>query len=99
MTESALEQKLKSYVESLGGLYWKFTSPSMTGVPDRICLFKGGHVVFVEWKRPGRLSGLSEKQKIIRKKLTERGFTVLVVDNEILFKQCIDTLMENWNDI
>lgn len=97
--ESELEQKMKHYVEQKGGIYWKFTSPSTTGVPDRICLFKGGHAVFVEWKRPGRLNGLSAKQKIIRDILVRLGFTVLVVDDAEVFKDCIDLLMRHWNEV
>lgn len=97
--EAALEQKLSSYVKQNGGIYWKFTSPSTTGVPDRICLFKGGHIVFVEWKRPGRIDGLSEKQKIICNKLRKLGFTVLVVDSEDSFKQQIDDLKRGWYEI
>ena len=36
----------------MGGITFKFTSPSTKGVPDRIVIYKGV-VAFVEVKRPG----------------------------------------------
>ena len=32
----------------------KFTSPSMTGIPDRIILLPKAKIEFIEKKRPGR---------------------------------------------
>ena len=51
--EKEIEKKLKAAVEKEGGLCFKFLS-SVSGVPDRICLFDGGVIVFVELKAPGR---------------------------------------------
>lgn len=53
MLEKQLEQQLKTAVEQHGGLCWKFTSPGTAGVPDRIIILPGGHIGFVELKRPG----------------------------------------------
>ncbi|MDU5149325.1 VRR-NUC domain-containing protein [Anaerococcus prevotii] len=36
------------------GLCLKFTSPSMTGIPDRIILLTKGKIEIIEVKRPGR---------------------------------------------
>lgn len=52
--EASLESKLVHEVQKRGGLCWKFTSPGIAGVPDRIVLVPGGKVVFVEMKAPGK---------------------------------------------
>ena len=36
------------------GLCLKFTSPSMTGIPDRIILLPKEKIEIIELKRPGR---------------------------------------------
>lgn len=53
MREIKVEEALRKAVEAEGGLCLKFRSPGNDGVPDRICLFPGGRVAFVETKRPG----------------------------------------------
>ncbi|UOF83007.1 hypothetical protein [Caudoviricetes sp.] len=53
MLERDLERAMVHRVESIGGLHYKFTSPGRRGVPDRIVIFPGGKLVFVEMKRPG----------------------------------------------
>lgn len=61
MKESQLEQYLKREVDKLGGLSFKWVSPSLRGVPDRIVILPNGSVEFVELKtETGRLSKLQE---------------------------------------
>jgi len=50
MRESQIEKYLTARVKAAGGLCWKFTSPGMPGVPDRIAMLPGGRIVFVELK-------------------------------------------------
>ena len=79
MRESIVEKKLKSEVEKLGGKAYKFTSPGSAGVPDRIVLFPGSKVFFVELKAPGKqLEPLQAKRK---KELEQLGFKVFKIDN------------------
>lgn len=55
--ENEVEQYLCKMVRELGGIPYKFTSPGRNSVPDRICVFPGGGVLFVECKAPdGKLS-------------------------------------------
>ena len=54
MLESTIEAALLTRVRSLGGMCEKFTSPSHRSVPDRLCTFPGGVIVFVEVKAPGK---------------------------------------------
>ena len=61
MRESVIERLLANKVKALGGLSYKFSSPSHAGVPDRVVIFKS-RVVFVELKtETGKLSGIQIK--------------------------------------
>lgn len=53
MLEKIIEKRLKGKVESLGGRAIKLDS--VKGIPDRLILIPGGHVLFVEVKRPGEV--------------------------------------------
>ena len=54
MLECDIEKLLKRPIKALGGLCLKFETPGFTGVPDRILMLPGGHIVFVETKQPGK---------------------------------------------
>lgn len=51
--ENRVEQRLIDGVKALGGRTFKFVSPGLAGVPDRIVILPGGIVHFVELKAPG----------------------------------------------
>lgn len=60
--EKDIERRLVWHVERLGGKAWKFTSPGMRGVCDRLVLLPGGEVWFVEIKTlQGRVSMAQER--------------------------------------
>ena len=48
MKESTVERNIRRQVEGLGGVAWKWVSPGRRGVPDRICILPGPHIIFVE---------------------------------------------------
>ena len=54
LRESYVERKLTTEAQKRGGLAVKFVSPGFDGVPDRLVLFPGGKVAFVELKAPGK---------------------------------------------
>lgn len=62
MKESEVESYLVWHVERMGGKAYKFASPSMRGVSDRIVCLPNGDTWFIELKRPkgGRLSPLQQ---------------------------------------
>lgn len=77
MLESKIENRLKKAVEAQKGKCLKFVSPGMRGVPDRICLYPGGRIIFVETKAPG---GKPEPLQLKRHdELRVLGFDVKVV--------------------
>jgi hypothetical protein len=77
MIEQRLEQTLRKLVERQGGRAIKFTGWS--GAPDRIVLFPGGRVVFVEMKAPG--GKVRPLQKKRHQQLKALGFEVWVIDS------------------
>jgi hypothetical protein len=61
MRESEIEAYFKWSVEMVGGITYKFTSPSHRGVADRIACLPDGQTWFVELKtKGGRLSPLQK---------------------------------------
>lgn len=74
--ESSIERQLKRTVEGLEDkiMCLKFESPGMSGVPDRVILLPGGHIVFVELKQPGKHE--RARQEYVQQKIRDAGFTV-----------------------
>lgn len=54
ITEKQVEARLTKGMKLAGGKSYKWVSPGNVGVPDRICIFQNGVVVFVELKAPGK---------------------------------------------
>ena len=76
MRESFIEEKLTKAVKQNGGVCWKFTSPGIAGVPDRIILMPKGRIAFVEVKAPNQKP---RPLQLSRHKLLRRlGFQVYV---------------------
>lgn len=80
MNEKLIEEKLRTGIKKRGGLSLKFTSPSFTGVPDRIVLMPAGKLYLVELKSTGK--GLSPRQRLVFPMLEKLGFSVEVIDDQ-----------------
>ena len=78
MEESAIEKYLIKSVKAVGGKCYKFVCPGHVGAPDRICLFPGGRIFFVETKAPGGKPRPS--QLAFHRELAALGVTVRVID-------------------
>ena len=90
MREKTLEQKFRAAVKAIGGLALKFTSPGFDGVPDRIVLFPGGKMAFVEVKAPGEKP---RPLQLARHRLLRRlGFRVYELDEESQIGGMIDEI-------
>lgn len=78
-SEKRLEQVLTKEVKKMGGLALKFVSPGVAGMPDRIILFNGGRIAFVELKAPKKkMRPLQIKRK---RQLEALGFLVYCIDS------------------
>ena len=77
-SEKLLESKLRKEFRKIGGLCIKLSALNFAGIPDRLCLFPGGRVLFVEVKttkeKPRKL------QNAIHTKIRTLGFRVDIVD-------------------
>lgn len=90
MNEKIVERKLVTEVKKRGGLCPKFVSPGLVGVPDRLVLFKGGLLAFVELKAPNKKSRPIQVKRIGQ--LKQLGFKVFVVDNVEMIGGVLDEI-------
>ena len=81
-SEKVVEPYLKKKVEAMGGLCLKFTSPSYTGVPDRLVILPINVIFFVETKTTKK--GLSPRQRLVKRLLESLGVKVYVADSKIV---------------
>jgi hypothetical protein len=78
-SEKKLEILLRNTVElKMEGKCLKLLSAHITGLPDRLCLFPGGKVLFVELKTSGKKP--KKIQALIHNQLKALGFRVEVLD-------------------
>lgn len=80
MQESCIEMQLRKAAERAGGRAFKFVSPGVLGVPDRIVILPGGAVAFVEVKAPWAKPRPS--QRLVLRRLYRLGVRVATVDNK-----------------
>ncbi len=81
MRERTVEAYLRKRVRETGGECYKFTSPGRRGVPDRMCVWPGNVVVFVEVKRPGEQPTAQQLRE--HKRMRKYGLLVVPVDTKI----------------
>lgn len=78
MRESSIEKRLVTEVERVGGWCLKLPAIHNAGLPDRLCLFPGGEIVFVELKAFGKKP--RKIQILMHQKLKALGFRAEVID-------------------
>ena len=79
MTEKDLELMLVNEVKRRGGRAFKFISPGLNGVPDRLVLMLGGKLGFVEVKAPGKKMRPNQIKR--KRQLESLGFLVYCLDD------------------
>jgi len=79
MNEKQIEQALVRKVKAMGGIAPKFVSPGFDGMPDRLVLFPGGLIAFVEVKAPGKKPRAIQTAR--HEMLRRMGFLVYVLDD------------------
>ena len=89
-TEKSIEQVLVRLAKKHGGMAVKFLSPGLDGVPDRLLLFPGGRLAFVELKAPGKkMRPLQIKRK---RQLEQLGFPVYCIDSKEMIGGILDEI-------
>jgi len=88
LLERDIENYLVDQVRYAGGKAFKFSSPSNRAVPDRICCFPRGRIVFVECKAPGKKP--TPLQLKVLGFLNSLGHNVVVIDS----KEKVDVLLK-----
>ena len=92
MKEREIEALLRNGVKQLGGRAYKWGSLGNAGVPDRIVVFPGGVVHFVELKQEhGKLTRL---QTIQQKRLKDLNATVFTLYGLDAVKQYLEEVKE-----
>ena len=89
-SEKAVERKLVEFVKAKNGLCIKLLCDQLTGLPDRLCLFPGGVIIFVEVKTTGQKP--RRIQTFIHNKLRALGFRVEVVDTIKAVTKLLDSI-------
>ena len=79
MRESQIEAHLTQRVKALGGLCWKFTSPNLRGVPDRVLLMPEGQTYWIELKAPGQQPNRLQQRR--HAELRARNHRILMLDS------------------
>lgn len=79
MRESQIEKHLAAKVKAAGGLCWKFSSPNLRGVPDRVVILTLGRFCWVELKAPGKKPTVLQLRRHAELRL--RGHRVVVLDS------------------
>jgi len=94
LSEGVIERRVCDHAFTIGLLQYKFVSPNLRGVPDRIFLYEG-HALFIEFKAEGDTRGLRPLQQKQRDKLVEHGCPVFVVSSVKAGKNILDSFKQN----
>ncbi len=90
--ERDIEKNLGMILDDWDCLYLKFVSPGHAGVPDRMILTPGGHVIFVELKQEGKK--LRPLQVYWQKTLQRMHFAAFVVSDRDSACKCLGYVNE-----
>lgn len=85
--ERTVERRFRELAARHGGVAFKWESPGVAGVPDRILLLPGGRMFLVELKRPGGRP--RPIQRAMHARLERLGFPVHVVDDADMFYRTV----------
>lgn len=87
-SEHLIEARLVKAVRAAGGLCIKLIPCGLAGLPDRLVILPGGHVLFVEVKAPGAKP--RPLQVKLHQQIAALGFTVLTIDNLSIIPEVLD---------
>lgn len=87
--EVRIESYLRSRVKDKGGLCVKLNPAGLVGIPDRLVVLPGGHVMFVEVKKP-RGGVVGKAQFVWRDRLVDMG----VAHRFVFTREDVDEMLE-----
>ena len=87
-SEKVIERYLIARVQERGGMCIKLASPTMNGLPDRLCLLPNGVMFFAELKSKGKKPSIL--QEVIISRLRALGYGAYVIDSIVR----VDELMK-----
>lgn len=87
-SEKTIERKLREACTAQGGMCIKLLTDQYIGLPDRMCLFPNGKIVFAETKSTGKKP--RKIQLVVHEKLRSLGFDVRVIDRLEQIKSLLD---------
>lgn len=90
-SEKAIEQRLVDLVKLNGGLCIKLLSDHINGLPDRLCLFPGKKIYFIELKTTGQKP--RKLQLYMHNVLKKLGFDVFILDSIQLVENFVNDVM------
>lgn len=90
-SEKLVERKLVELMKLNGGMCIKLLCNHILGLPDRLCLFPGAVLAFVELKTTGEKP--KKIQIFMHDKLRHLGFRVFVIDSVQGVKDFIDSMI------
>lgn len=88
LLESVIETKVVQYAEEKGCIHLKLNVFGRRGWPDRIFIYPGPRVMFIEFKRLGEKP--RKLQEYIHARLRHFGCRVEVVDTELEGRATVD---------
>ena len=92
-SEKVVERRLVELVKINGGMCIKLLCDQLIGLPDRMCLFPGHKIVFVELKTTGQKP--KRIQMYMHNKLQALGFRVEVIDTVESVINFVDDIVLN----
>ena len=90
MREKEIEKKFVRAVKEQGGMCPKLISPGTDGMPDRMVLFPGACIGFVEVKAPGKKPRPIQVRR--HEELRSLGFPVIVLDDPACIPSSIEKI-------
>ncbi|MDO5049984.1 MAG: VRR-NUC domain-containing protein [Actinomycetaceae bacterium] len=90
ITERDVEKALTQAVKRRGGVAYKFTSPGLSGVPDRLILLPHRPAAFIEVKAPGQKPRPLQQHRI--RQIQNLGHKVFVLDHPSQIEGTLDEI-------
>jgi len=91
LLEKQIEERVCNYAKEKGWLTLKFTSPARAAVPDRLFISPRGKIMFVEFKREGKLPTPAQLREHAR--LRQQLCLVYVIDDVDTGKAMVDAFV------